>query len=201
MSRATGCRRRGACSLGGGDNVVSSVGECGKGHELGRLSRRSGNSSHAALESGDALLKDVDGGVADTAVDVAKLLEAKETGTVRRVVEGVRRGRVDGDGARVGGRVRLLTGRVSAGAGRRFVVAVAVRYVPGVELEGFKVLAVDGHRLCYRYERRKNNMGPFICIIVRVLIRVWCMDVADGVLKTNRGNRSTPMTCAVRRDF
>lgn len=52
--------------------------------------------------------------VHDARVDVAELLEGEEAGAVGRVLEGVRRGRVDGDGGGAGGRVRLLAGMLAA---------------------------------------------------------------------------------------
>lgn len=101
----------------GGDDVVASVREGVDGDELGGLARGGGKGRDAALECGDALLKDIDCGleeweeirsvcklgtrcnmrfveevistyVHDTAVNVTKLLEAKEPRAVSRVIEG-----------------------------------------------------------------------------------------------------------------
>ncbi len=45
------------------DDVVAGVGQCRNGHELRRLSRRGGDSGHAALEGRHPFLKDIDGGL------------------------------------------------------------------------------------------------------------------------------------------
>ena len=62
----------------------------------------------AALKSGDAVLKHALGGVGQTAVDVAGILEAKTVGSVLGAVKDVRGGLVDGHGAGVGGGVGAL---------------------------------------------------------------------------------------------
>ena len=61
------------------------------------------------FERSDALLEDVGGRVHDAGVDVAELLESEQSLGVRRVIEHVRRGGVDGYGARIGRGVDLLT--------------------------------------------------------------------------------------------
>ena len=113
------------------DNVVASVGERRNGDELSALARCRREGRDTTLESRHALLEDVDGGVHDAAVDVTKLLEAKEPRAVGRVIEGVAlpdtlalevmadgqangsghtySGRIDGDGARLGRGIGLCT--------------------------------------------------------------------------------------------
>ena len=79
--------------------------ECLGGLTGGQEQRR-----HAALQGGDALLDDVGGRVADPGVDVAGDLQAEQRRGVRGVVEGVGRGLVDRQGARVGGGSGCLAG-------------------------------------------------------------------------------------------
>lgn len=94
-------------------------------------------------EAALSLLASLDGvtHVHDTGVDVSELLEAEETGGVGRVVEDVRRGGVDGDGARLGRVDRLLSVGMSATTG---LVTGREAGLPGVELEGLEVLVL-GH--------------------------------------------------------
>lgn len=47
----------------GGDDIITSVGEGGNGHELRRLSRGSGNGSNTSLKGGNSLLENVDSGL------------------------------------------------------------------------------------------------------------------------------------------
>jgi hypothetical protein len=53
------------------------------------LAGRGGYRCGTTLEGSDAVLEDADCRVADTAVDVACLLEAKEAGAVGRIVEDI----------------------------------------------------------------------------------------------------------------
>lgn len=78
-----------AVEVRGGHDVVAGVSEGVDGDELGGLARRGGQRSHATLESCYPLLENVDGRVHKTAVDVAKLLEAKEPRALGRVIEDV----------------------------------------------------------------------------------------------------------------
>jgi len=118
--------------VGGGDDVVTGVGESSEGHEESSLAGGGGNSGNTTLESSNTLLEDIDGravrgfavsmlilmGISegekrgnslhDAGVDVAKLLEAEEAGTVGGVVEDIAGGGVDGDSTRLGDGVNLL---------------------------------------------------------------------------------------------
>ena len=116
--------------VGGGDDVVTGVGESSEGHEESSLAGGGGNSGNTTLESSNTLLEDIDGGAVrgftvsmlilmgvsegeknslhDAGVDVAKLLEAEEAGTVGGVVEDIAGGGVDGDSTRLGDGVNLL---------------------------------------------------------------------------------------------
>ena len=67
------------------------------------------------FERRHALLEHIGGGVHDARVDVAELLEREQSGGVRGILEDVRRGLVDGHGAREAG----LIGRVAGVQGAR----------------------------------------------------------------------------------
>ena len=64
----------------------------------------------SAFEGRDALLEDVGGRVHDARVDVAELLQREEAAGMVGVLKQVRRGLVDGNGARAGGGIGRLTG-------------------------------------------------------------------------------------------
>ena len=78
----------------------------------GSRSRRRGQRRNAPFERRDALLQDLLGGVGETPIDVAGVGQTKARGGMLAVVEHVGRGLVDGDRARVGGRVGLLLSHV-----------------------------------------------------------------------------------------
>ena len=80
----------------------------------------------AAFEGGDALLKDVGGGVHDARVDVAELLEPEETGGVIGIVKDIRRGLVNRHRARLGGGIDLLAGMNGQGCKVMFLLGVVV---------------------------------------------------------------------------
>ena len=63
---------------------------------------------HAAFQCGDALFKDILGGVGQATVDVAPCLQSKAIGSVLRVGENIGSGLVNGNSAGVGGGVGLL---------------------------------------------------------------------------------------------
>jgi hypothetical protein len=129
----------------GRHDVVTGVRESGNGHELGALAGGGGHSGNSSLQRGNTLLENIDcrlrlmservsgsgmgdTNVHDTAVDVAELLESKETRAMSGVVENeglfdaafsnsitpsrdvdsYRRG-VDGDSSGPGGGVNILT--------------------------------------------------------------------------------------------
>ena len=98
-----------AVQVGGRDDVVARLAERGNGHKLRRLTGGGGQSGDAAFECCDALLEDVDRRVHDAGVDVAELFEAEQPRAVRRVIEGVGGGGVDGYRARLRCWVWLLT--------------------------------------------------------------------------------------------
>ena len=62
----------------------------------------------AAFQSGKTLLQDLLGGVGQPAVDVAGVGQAKAVCRVLAVMENIRSGLVDGDGAGVGRRIGLF---------------------------------------------------------------------------------------------
>ena len=78
--------------------------------------------SAAALERGDALFEDALGGVRQSPIDVAGVGEAEAVCRVLTVMENIGCGLVDGDGAGIGSRVRLLLADVEL-QGLEFIVA------------------------------------------------------------------------------
>lgn len=92
------------------NDVIASMGQRRDSHELSGLAGRGSDSSNTTLEGGNTLLENVDGGVHNAAVNVAEFLEAEEPRAVGGVIEGIGGCCVDGDCARVGGRVRLMAG-------------------------------------------------------------------------------------------
>jgi len=105
-----------AVELGDRDDVVAGAGDVEDGRRDRRLTRRMGEGARAAFERREALLEDVRRRVHDAGVDVAEFLQAEEIGRVFRIPELVAGGLVDRDGARTGGRVRLLAGMEGFGA-------------------------------------------------------------------------------------
>ena len=67
-----------------------------------------GQGPHAPLQGGDALFKDLLGGVGQTAIDGAAVAQVKAGGGMGGVAEHIGRGGVDGDGAGIGGGIGLL---------------------------------------------------------------------------------------------
>ena len=67
-----------------------------------------GQSGHAALQSRNALFKHVLSGVGQAAIDVACVGQTEPGGGMGGVMEHIRGGLIDGDGAGVGGGVGLL---------------------------------------------------------------------------------------------
>ena len=114
----------------GGDNVVAGDGQILDGVGDGGSSRGDGQCGDTPLECGDAPLEYILGRIAQTAVDVARLLQVEAGGGVGRVGKYVRGGLVDGYGPCVGGRVGLL--------------------LPHVELERFEMQFLRVHiRFCF----------------------------------------------------
>jgi len=81
----------------------------------GRLAAGRAHGTHPALQRGDAFFQDGHCRVRDPGVQVPADLQVEQAGSVVNRVEYVRRGLVDGDGPRTGGRVRALTGVQGAG--------------------------------------------------------------------------------------
>jgi len=76
--------------------------------ELSGLAARHGEAGDAVFERCDALLEHVGGRVHDARVDVAEFLQGEQGRGMRGIFENERRGLIDGDGSRAGGRVRLI---------------------------------------------------------------------------------------------
>lgn len=93
--------------VGRRDDIVAGLSKSSDGHKLSGLAGRGGNCCHTTLKSSHALLKYIDSRLADflsrhsaevlrvltyvhdTAVNVAKLFQAKEAGTMGGVVEDI----------------------------------------------------------------------------------------------------------------
>ena len=91
-------------------DVVAGLGDVEERERLRRLAAGHQQGGDAALEGSDAVLDHGLGRVHDAGVDVAELLEPEQVRGVRGVVERVRRGLVDRQGAGVGRAVRRLAG-------------------------------------------------------------------------------------------
>jgi hypothetical protein len=90
--------------------VVPGLGEVEDGERLGGLTAGDQKGSDATLQSSDALLHGVLGGIHDARVDVPRLGEAEERGRVVGVAEHVRGGLVDRQRAGTGRGVSGLAG-------------------------------------------------------------------------------------------
>ena len=117
-----------AVDVFGGDDVVSGAGDVEDGIGDGGGTGSHGQGTHAPFQGSDPLLEDVLGRIGQAAVDVAGVGQAEARGGVLGIAEHVRRGQVDGDGACIGGRIRLL--------------------LPHVELEGFEMEFAGAHGFC-----------------------------------------------------
>ena len=99
-----------AVDVAAGHDVPARVHEGGHGQEEGGLPAGGGHRAHPALQRRDPLLEHGYGGIGDPGVDVAGDLEVEQPGGVVGVLEGVRRGEVDGHGPGPGGGVAVLSG-------------------------------------------------------------------------------------------
>ena len=91
-----------------GHDVVTGLCQCLDGVGDGGGTGSGGQSSHAALQRGDALLEHVLRGVGQAAIDVACIGQTEAVGGVLAVAEHIGSGLVDGHGAGIGGGVGLL---------------------------------------------------------------------------------------------
>ena len=82
-------------------DVVAGVSQRCNGHQLGGLARGGCNGSYSAFQGCDSFLKDIDSGVHDATVYVAKLLEAEKAGAMGAVVEHIAGGGIDRDRASI----------------------------------------------------------------------------------------------------
>ena len=118
-----------AVERSGGNDLVAGAGQSGDDESLGSLSGGGCQAGGSAFEGGNALLKDVGGGVHDAGVDVAELLESEETGRVIGIVKDVGGGLVDRHGARLGGGIDLLAGVNGQGCETKLLLGVVVAVV------------------------------------------------------------------------
>ena len=100
-----------------------------RGEGLDRVRNSSGAGGHgqgraAAFEGGDSLFEDALGGVGQSPIDIAGVRKAEPVCRMLAVMEHIRSGLVDGDGAGIGGGVRLL--------------------LPDVELQSFEFVVAHG---------------------------------------------------------
>ena len=71
---------------------------------------------HPTFQSGHSLFKDIVGGIHDPRIDVSKLFQGKQIGSVLRAVEGIGGGLVNGHRTRVGLGIRRMAGVQGLGA-------------------------------------------------------------------------------------
>ncbi len=119
-----------AVERGRGNDLVSRRRQRDDDEGFGGLPRGQRQPRNAAFERGDALLEHVGGRVHDPGVDVAELLQGKQSRGVVGIVEHVGRGLVNRHGARLGCGVHVL----------------AAVDGEGVEIEGW--LSVAGTHCC-----------------------------------------------------
>ena len=99
-----------AVERAGGHQLVALPHQARYGQKLRRLAAGCGQATDAAFERRHALLENIGGRVHDAGVDIPGLLEREQSGGVRGIVENIRRGLVDGHGARVAGFVGSVSG-------------------------------------------------------------------------------------------
>ena len=109
--------------------MVAGVEDGGHGQVEGRLAAGRAHGTDPSLQRGDAFFQDGHCRIRDPGVQVPADLQVEQAGSVVNRVEHVRRGLVDGDGPRTGGRVGALTGVQGAG-----VEAVVVGFDHGPNL-------------------------------------------------------------------
>ena len=126
-----------------GHHMVAFAGEGRNGVGKGCRTGCDGKACDASFQGGDALFKNILGGVGKAAVDVARVLQVETVGGVLGAVEHVRGGLVDRNGAGIGGRVCL--------------------FLAHMELEGFKVkLVLCRHgEVLLRFEVRGSRFEVF----------------------------------------
>lgn len=73
---------RASIQVGRGNDIVARLRKRSNRNKLRRLTRRRGECGDPALQGGNSLLEDVDGGISNAAVDVAEFLEAEEARAV-----------------------------------------------------------------------------------------------------------------------
>ena len=99
-----------AIKRGGGDDLVSGSGQCRNGQRFRSLAGGGGERSRSSFERGDPLFEDIRRRIHDAGIDVAEFLQGKEPGAMIGVLEDVRGGLVNGNGARSGRGIGLLPG-------------------------------------------------------------------------------------------
>ena len=102
-------------------DVVTGLCQCFDGVGDGSSAGSGSQSSHAAFQSGNALLEHILGGVGQTAVDVAGVCQTEAVRSVLAVVEHIGSGLVNGHCAGIGRGIGLLLANVQL-KGLKFIV-------------------------------------------------------------------------------
>ena len=102
-------------------DVVTGLSQCLDGVGDGSCTGSSSQSSHAAFQSGNALLEHILGGVGQTAVDVAGVCQTEAVRSVLAVAEHIGSGLVNGHCAGIGRGIGLLLANVQL-KGLKFIV-------------------------------------------------------------------------------
>src|SRR4029079_4550507 len=97
---------RAAIKAFGGDEFIARLHQREEGHELSRVARSGCSRAASAFQSGDTLLQNRDGRIAEAAVDVAEGPESVKRGSLIGIVEDIGDGLIDRRGARTGGGTR-----------------------------------------------------------------------------------------------
>ena len=104
-----------------GYDVVAGLSQCLDGVGDGSCTGSSSQSSHAAFQSGNALLEHILGGVGQTAIDVAGVGQTKAVSGVLAVAEDIGSGLVDRHSTGIGSGIGLLLANVKL-QGLKFIV-------------------------------------------------------------------------------
>lgn len=96
-----------------GNHVITLASESRDGISNSSGARSNSQSGNATFEGGDTFFEHTLSGVVDTAINVTRILQGKTVGSMLRVMEHVRRGLVNRNGARIGCGVCLFLANVN----------------------------------------------------------------------------------------
>ena len=149
-----------------GDHVVTCLGEGLQGIGDGGGARGDGEASNAALERGNAVLKDALGGVGQTAVDVTGVGKAKAVSSVLGVAEHIARGLVDRHGAGIGCGIGALLANVQLqGIETKGVLGVVDKLAHDDLLDRTKVIRVREVSRCLLITPTGANRSPAFVLV------------------------------------